>query len=178
MHQALVQSVKALGDGGSVAMIAPGVDPVRIDAAVLDSIVPPGAPSETETVSHVDGWLHGIDVEPDEIRIRDASGQDWPCRFTPDIEAEEAALLGSQVRAEVDAPVPPRSAVLEVTRLQPLDAGGGPRVRRGQSAAEVIAAALATADITAPQPLEALRGDVDPDDPEEAAFVEALRSFG
>lgn len=178
VHKALAQAVRSLGGGGEVTVTAPTVDQVIIDAEVLGSIAPIESPPDSVVVGHVEGWLHGVDVEPDEIRIRDVSGQDWRCRFGPDLEAEASALLGAQVRAEVDAASPSPSRVLDITGLRSLAPRNGPLLRRGQSAAEVIAEALATARVTEPQPLESLRREFDPDDHEEIAFLEALRSFG
>jgi hypothetical protein len=47
----------------------------------------------------ITGVLHAIDLEPDKVGIRTASGVDWSCRYPGELEHEVLALIGSRVWA-------------------------------------------------------------------------------
>lgn len=95
----------------------------------------------------VDGWLHAIDVAPDEIRVRDAGGQDWVCSYDPALEATMRGLLDTQVRVMGTGRRNVRRATFEVVKVEALAPAAGVLADRGRSAEKVLDEALAAAHI-------------------------------
>lgn len=176
---ALAASLSSLGDRASIGLVVPGREPVTLDrqrlsrleaaVAVPDSVEPPGT---------VDGWLHAVDFGPEEIRVRDASGDDWVCEFGDTLEPVVRALLKQQVRVIGRGRSAAPRGRIEIDSIVPLLPAGVPTVPAGRSADQVFADALSAAGLDAPQPLESLAAETDLDDPEEVAFREALSALG
>ena len=178
VHRSLSAAVKSLGDGGSMEVSGPGITAFQLDGARLELIEPGPAEPDQHLPPHVDGWLHAVDLAPDEIRVRDSTGADWICRFDSPLEPVVRSLLGSQVRVTGLASAMGARRRIEATSVTPLAPEGLGRVGVGLSSDDVIAHAMAEAGIDAPQSVADLRMDLDESDPEVLAFFEAIESLG
>lgn len=174
---ALADAVAALGTGGSIGVERAGREPVTIDepGLAIAKPMPPTSASSAEQV--VDGWLHAVDLSPEEIRVRDAAGTDWRCDFDAGPGPNVVRFLDQQVRVRGIRSAE-SGARLRVAMVEPLTPDGVELARSGLWAPEVLDHAFAAAGITGPQPLDQLQGHLDPDDPEVIAFVEALQDLG
>lgn len=173
---ALNGGLAALGDSATIGVELPGRSVVTVDRESLAALQVAMVPSMLPSADHVDGWLHAVDFQPQEIRVRDASGRDWTCDFGADQERAVFVLLNQQVRVtgEVSGTAQrPRISVSEITSLLPEGVMSG---RRHLTAQELVAEAMAAAGVTGPQPIEALVIE-GIDDAEWAAFDEALRQI-
>lgn len=169
----LTDAVQSLGDRASVGLRVPDRSPFEFDAAHLALLTgsPEQRPSDTE--GFVDGWLHAVDIEPDEVRIRDASGRDWWCHYPEELEVRVQGLIGRVVRATGTLRPAGQRARLDATNVEPVDFRVG--VRR--SADEVLAEAMVAANVDQPQVLTGLAADVDGLADDELAFEDALRAI-
>jgi len=169
----LADAVQSLGDGASVGLRVPDRSPFEFDAAHLASLtgIPTAIPPDRE--GFVDGWLHAVDIEPDEVRIRDASGRDWWCHYPDEMEARVQGLIGRVVRATGTLRPTGQRARIDATNVEPVDLQQGV----GRSADEVLVEAMAVAGIEQPQELASLAADIDSLADEELAFEDALRAI-
>lgn len=169
----LADAVQSLGDGASVGLRVPDRSPFEFDAAHLASLSgsPAAAPADSE--GFVDGWLHAVDIEPDEVRIRDASGRDWWCHYPDDLEGRVQGLLGRVVRATGTLRPTGQRARIDATSVDAVD------LERSafRSADAVLADAMDAAGIDQPQDLASLAADIDSLADEELAFEGALRAI-
>lgn len=171
-------AIRSLGERSSVGISVPGRPPVEVDEKGLESLIGPTAFADpAETHGAVDGWLHALDIDPDEVRIRDTSGRDWSCHYPEDLELRVRDLIGATVRATgTIRAVGPRPRI-ELTEIEPVELPAGVSAAGRRSRDDVLAAAMADASITAPQPPASLAADVDEIAEEEVAFEEALRAI-
>lgn len=177
VHASLTEAVRSLGDAASIELTAPQVPRIRIDDALLAQIAPRSSVPVAEAPNHVDGWLHAVDLSPDDFRVLDGHGIDWRCRFDPEHEPLIRSLLGGKVRVTGDIQMTSTRHLIEHATVEPLVLPGMPVVESGLTADEVIRRAMEAAGIFEPQPLSDLRIDFDPDDPDEIAFAEAIESL-
>lgn len=173
----LRDAVESLGDRSSVRMSVPDRLPVEFDEAHLGSLRATRAVEPPESHGTIDGWLHAVDIDPDEVRIRDASGRDWSCHYPEDLERRVRELIGQVVRATGTIRRTSTKFRVEVTELQQVELPHGVPAAGRRSREEVLADALAAASIGAPQPLASLAAGVDETAEEEVAFEEALRAI-
>lgn len=169
----LTDAVQSLGDGSSVGLHVPDRSPFEFDAAHLASLAGEPAANPPDTEGFVDGWLHAVDIEPDEVRIRDASGRDWWCHYPDELETRVQGFLGRVVRATGTLRPSGQRARIDATNVEPVDLLHG--VRR--SADEVLAEAMANAGVEHPQDLASLAADIDSLADEELVFEDALRAI-
>jgi hypothetical protein len=174
----LRDAVQSLGERSSVGMSVPGRPPVEFDESRLGSLVGRAAPAGTaETRGSVDGWLHAVDIDPDEVRIRDAAGRDWSCHYPQNLEMHVRGLIGRVVRASGTIRTAGTRSRIELAGIQPVELPAGVVGGGRRSADEVLAEAMADSSLSAPQSLASLASDVDATAEEEAAFEEALRAI-
>lgn len=174
----LRDAVQSLGDHASVGVRVPDRDPVEFDVMRLASLLSPSPPAEQgETRGTVDGWLHAVDIDPDEIRIRDTSGRDWSCHYPEELEPRVRELIGWVVRASGAIQASGTRSRIELQTIERLELPPGVGATGRKPAAAVLADSMAEASITAPQPLSALATDVDVTADDEVAFEEALRAI-
>lgn len=98
---ALEGARKALGVAGrfSVTMRdadAPAPRVVALDETLMGELRPEREEA-AERVQTISGSLHAIDLEPDKVGIRTATGVDWSCRYPPELEEVVKSLIGSRV---------------------------------------------------------------------------------
>ena len=169
----LADAVQSLGDAGSVGLHVPNRSPLEFDAALLASRVsgPKKGPADSE--GFVDGWLHAVDIEPDEVRIRDTTGRDWWCHYPDELEVRVRGLLGRVVRASGTLRLSGARARIDATNVESVELQHGV----GRSAEEILAEAMEDAGIARPQELASLAAEVDDQADEELAFEDALRAI-
>lgn len=98
----LESATRSLGEKGrfSIEYRAQGkVRTRQVTDDYLSELLAPrcDAGQQTHTIT---GLLHAIDLEPDKVGIRTASGIDWTCRYPEELEREALALLASRVWAQ------------------------------------------------------------------------------
>jgi hypothetical protein len=171
-------AVQSLGYGASVGMRVPDRPQIEFDEGRLASLVRPTPSADpTETRGAVDGWLHAVDIDPDEVRIRDTSGRDWSCHYAEALEPRVRELIGRVVRASGTIRAGDTRPRLELTAVEPVPLPPGVEPSGRRSTEEVLRAAMARASVTQPQTLASLAADVDETADEEMAFEEALRAI-
>jgi hypothetical protein len=166
----LEEARRSLGEDGRIEFRTPWSEPVVLDeqkAAILAGALPAIPPSDLEWVE-ISGWLHGADLAPDEIRIRDVRGEDWVCHYPDELEVSVRSLLGSVVIASGLASSEGRRRRIELETLAPADSAiPGPSPHLPE---EFIEQLKEQQGIGSSQPLAALRGQVDETDPNLDAF--------
>lgn len=99
---ALERACRTFGSQGSIEVELPSGHyghKTEITPKVLEEIrarTGRPAPKDVEAIS---GRLHLLDVEPDKIAIRDASGVDWVCQYPEEMEPKVLGLAGKIVWA-------------------------------------------------------------------------------
>lgn len=169
----LADAVQSLGDAASVGLRVPDRSPVEFDAAHLASLAGSPAVAPADSAGFVDGWLHAVDIEPDEVRIRDASGRDWWCHYPYELGGRVQGLLGRVVRATGTLRPTGQRARIDATSVDAVDLERG----ASRSAVDVLADAMVAAGIGQPQDLASLAADIDSLADEELAFEDALRAI-
>lgn len=90
---------RALGGDGRFSVELAGSTRRRrqmFDEARIEQLRRPAEPSPAQAQAIV-GLLHAIDLEPDKVGIRTASGLEWSCRYPAELEREVLKLIGSRV---------------------------------------------------------------------------------
>lgn len=174
----LHDAVQSLGDRSSIGMRVPGRQSVEFDDASLGLLTEPTAVVDSiEMHGTVDGWLHAVDIDPDEVRIRDTSGRDWSCHYPEELERRVRELIGMVVRASGTICTTGTRTRLELTGLEPVELPRGVLAVGRRTPDELLAQAMAAASIAEPQPLVRLAVDVDETAEDEVVFEEALRAI-
>ncbi len=171
----LRDAVQSLGDRGSVGLRVPEQSPVDFDEAKLDRLAttPPPA-ADTPEPGTVDGWLHAVDIDPDEVRIRDTTGRDWSCHYPEHLESEVRELIGRVVRASGTVRTSANRSRIELSAIE----GVEPALASHRRSKDVVLAqAMRAASVVAPQPLVELSSDAVPTADDEVAFEEALQAI-
>ncbi|MBI1844256.1 MAG: hypothetical protein HYR89_06570 [Actinobacteria bacterium] len=173
----LREAVQSLGEQGSVGLRVPERSPVDFDEAALDRLAttttPPPAAGALAPGT-VDGWLHAIDIDPDEVRIRDTAGRDWSCHYPEQLESQVRELIGRVVRASGMVRTSASRSRIELAAIEGVEPASASQRR---SKDEILAQAMRDASVVAPQPLAGLAGDIVPTDDDELAFEEALQAI-
>ena len=69
----------------------------------------------------ITGHLHAIDLEPGQVAIRTASGADWRCSYSGEIEQHVLALVGTRVWARgAGKATSARAGSLDVAEIHPV----------------------------------------------------------
>lgn len=171
----LRDAVQSLGYRGSVGLRVPERSPVDFDEATLDRLAttpPPAADAPEPGI--VDGWLHAVDIDPDEVRIRDIAGRDWACHYPEHLESQVRELIGRVVRASGTVRASASRSRIELSAIEGVEPALASH-RRPKD--EILAQAMRAASVVAPQPLAKLSSDVVPTADDELAFEEALQAI-
>jgi hypothetical protein len=95
----LEAATKALGkDGRFTIDYRSQTDQRRVE--IYDARLAPLLTPESDLeggLQAITGVLHSIDLEPDKVGIRTASGLDWTCRYPSHLEKAVGAMLGARV---------------------------------------------------------------------------------
>jgi len=174
----LRDAVRSLGERGSVGFRVPGRAQVEVDEARLNALpVGTSAPSPPDVPAVVDGWLHAVDIDPDEVRVRDTSGRDWSCHYPVEMEDHVRGLIGRVVRVEGIVRVNGSRGRIEVSQIDGLEPPVGTSIGASRRQGDVIAEAMSRSNVAGPQSLAALTSEVDADSEEELRFEAALRAM-
>src|SRR5450755_2480296 len=92
---ALGKACRAVGADGSVSIDLPGVigRPIVVDGRLLERMALANEANGHDEVSSASGRLHLLDLEPDRLGIRTASGVEWSCRYPEALEDRAKSLL-------------------------------------------------------------------------------------
>lgn len=171
----LRDAVQSLGERGSVGLRVPDRSPVDFDEAALDRLTTAPPPTtDGPAPGTVDGWLHAVDIDPDEVRIRDTAGRDWTCHYPDQLESQVRELIGRVVRASGMVRTSASRPRIELSAIESVEPASASQRR---SKDEILAQAMRAASVVAPQPLAELYSDVVPTDDDELAFEEALQAI-
>jgi hypothetical protein len=172
---ALGRACRAFGPDGSIRIDFPTelrAEPARIDLPQLERLrrTTPAPAGEIRSVS---GRLHLLDVEPDKLAIRSASGVDWTCRYPEELEARITRLMDRVVWAEGSGLLTsPQRGTMTIDRIEPVELGDQSTLFTTQPVPDQDL--LASQGISGPQGLAALADpewDDDADDPYLAALT-------
>jgi hypothetical protein len=166
----LEEARRSLGDDGRIEFRTPWVEPVVLDAEGVARLS--GTSLLVSTIDlewvEVSGWLHGADLAPDEIRIRDVRGADWICHYPDELEGLVRGLLGRVVIASGLASSEGRRRRIEIETLSPAEGGDVSEMPAGTE--ELLAWLADQQGVSSAQPLSSLRGELDESDPNLDAF--------
>lgn len=172
---ALGKACRAVGAGGSLAIEigAQAAGPVVVDSWVLDRIALAKDAVADEEVASVSGRLHLLDLEPDRLGIRTASGVEWSCRYPEGLEERVKALLDRIVWVEGSGRLTsPLRGAMTIERIEPVEVEQSGLFTTTPVDEDEL---LAQQDISAPQGLDAL-ADAEWDDETDDAYLSALLS--
>lgn len=172
---ALGKACRAVGADGSVAIQigAQVAGLVVVDGPVLDRIALAKDAAADEEVASVSGRLHLLDLEPDRLGIRTASGVEWSCRYLEGLEERAMGLLSRIVWVEGSGRLTsPLRGAMTIERIEPVDIEQSALFTTVPVNEDEL---LAQQGITAPQGLDAL-ADAEWDDETDDAYLSALLS--
>ncbi len=172
---ALGKACRAVGADGSVAIEigAQAVGPVVVDSRVLDRIALAQDATADEEVGSVSGRLHLLDLEPDRLGIRTASGVEWSCRYPEGLEERVKGLLDRIVWVEGSGRLTSLlRGAMTIERIEPVDVEQSALFTTAPVDEDEL---LAQQGISAPQGLDALT-DAEWDDETDDAYLSALLS--
>lgn len=174
VSESLVNACKTLGPHGSLTIeFSPRTrrksTRIDVDDAMgrLKTIV-----NVAESVGMISGRLHLIDLEPDKVAIRDASGIDWSCTYPENVEELIRGLVGHLVVAHGEgALLSPQRGRMEIERIE------SPELHEQSALFTEISVddvdLLMSQGFSSPQGLEQL-GEPEWDDETDLAYLEAL----
>ena len=172
--EALGRACRALGSDGSIEVeFPPEIRPApgTIDLPRLERAgrLPQAGPAEVHNVS---GRLHLLDVEPDRLAIRTASGVDWTCKYPEELESTVTRLIGQVVWAQGDGQLTsPLRGTMTIERVESVEQGEQATLFTPEPTPD--SDLLARHGITGPQGLAAL-ADPGWDEDADRAYLEAL----
>lgn len=172
---ALGKACRAVGADGSVAIQigAQVAGLVVVDGPVFDRIALAKDAAADEEVASVSGRLHLLDLEPDRLGIRTASGVEWSCRYLEGLEERAMGLLSRIVWVEGSGRLTsPLRGAMTIERIEPVDIEQSALFTTVPVNEDEL---LAQQGITAPQGLDAL-ADAEWDDETDDAYLSALLS--
>jgi hypothetical protein len=171
---ALQAACRAVGQDGSIRIDFPQsirAEPTRIDLSGLARFDGLAAPVE-DRMQSVSGRLHLLDLEPDRLAIRTASGIDWTCAYPAELEAKITRLIDNIVWAEGAGHITgAQRGSMTIERIEPVEQGAQSPLFTQEPIADTML--LASQGIPGPQGLRQL-ADPDWDDATDNAYLAAL----
>lgn len=172
--EALERACRSVGSDGTVVIqIGAGSDsPLVVDVELLNRVAVAGGKPADDEVRSVSGRLHLLDLEPDRLGIRAASGAEWSCRYPEELEERVKSLLDRIVWVEGSGKLTsPLRGSMTIERIEPVD-------DVGQSALFTFVPTdegelLNRQGISAPQGLDTF-SDPEWDDDSDDAYLAAL----
>lgn len=172
---ALGKACRSVGADGSVTIEigAAAAAPVVVDSGLLDRIALAGNAVADEEVRSVSGRLHLLDLEPDRLGIRTASGVEWSCKYPEVLEERVKAMLDRIVWVEGSGKLSsPLRGSMTIERIESVDVEQSPLFTTAPVDEDEL---LARQGISAPQGLAAL-SYAEWHDERDDAYLEALLS--
>lgn len=172
---ALSRACRSVGADGSVAIEigATAAAPIVIDIGLLDRVALARNAVADEEVRAVSGRLHLLDLEPDRLGIRTASGVEWSCKYPEALEEHVKSLLDRIVWVEGSGRLTsPLRGSMAIECIEPVDVEQSSLFTSAPVGEDEL---LARQGIDAPQGLDAL-SDPQWDDETDDAYLAALLS--
>lgn len=172
---ALTKACRSVGADGSVAIEigAAVAAPIVVDIGLLDRVALARNAVADEEVRSVSGRLHLLDLEPDRLGIRTASGVEWSCKYPEALEEHVKSLLDRIVWVEGSGRLTsPLRGSMAIERIEPVDVEQSSLFTSTPIDEDEL---LARQGISEPQGLAAL-SYADWDDETDDAYLEALLS--
>lgn len=172
---ALSKACRSVGADGSVAIEigAAAAAPIVVDIGLLDRVALARNAVADEEVRSVSGRLHLLDLEPDRLGIRTASGVEWSCKYPEALEEHVKSLLDRIVWVEGSGKLTsPLRGSMAIERIEPVDVEQSSLFTSAPVDEDEL---LARQGIDAPQGLDAL-SDPEWDDETDDAYLAALLS--
>ena len=172
---ALGKAVRAVGADGSVSVDLPGAGakPIVVDSHLLDRVALAKDADRCDEVKSASGRLHLLDLEPDRLGIRTASGVEWSCRYPEALEQRIKSLLDRIVWVEGNGRLTsPLRGAMTIERIEPVDMVQSALFTTAPVDEEAL---LARQGITAPQGLQSL-SDPEWNDETDDPYLLALLS--
>jgi hypothetical protein len=170
---------RSLGGDGRFSVELAGRETTRrqsFDEERIEKLRGPHHPPEARPQAIV-GLLHAIDLEPDKVGIRAASGVEWSCRYPADLEDEVLKLIGSRVWVRGSGrATSARSGTLEIDEIHLVPEHEQTSLFTG--APVPLDKLMSSQHVERPQGLMALADPEWPDDEESDRFLEAILSDG
>jgi len=119
----LEAATRSLGRDGSFAVDYHSGGRSRSHTFDLPGLARLRAPQSIETPrpQTITGHLHAIDLEPGQVAIRTASGADWRCSYSGDLEQHVLTLVGTRVWARgMGKATSTRAGTLDVAEIHPV----------------------------------------------------------
>jgi hypothetical protein len=170
---ALGKACRAVGADGSVSVDLPGAGagPIVVDSHLLDRVALAKDADGCDEVKSASGRLHLLDLEPDRLGIRTASGVEWSCRYPGALEQRIKSLLDRIVWVEGNGRLTsPLRGAMTIERIEPVDMEQSVLFTTAPVDEEAL---LARQGITAPQGLQSL-SDPEWNDETDHAYLLAL----
>lgn len=172
---ALGKACRSVGADGSVAIGIGAVTTrsIVVDGGLLDRVALARSDAADDEVQSVSGRLHLLDLEPDRLGIRTASGVEWSCKYPEAFEARVKSLLDRIVWVEGSGKLTsPLRGSMAIERIEPVDVEQSSLFTASPVDEDEL---LARQGIEAPQGLDAL-SDPRWDDETDDAYLAALLS--
>jgi len=172
---ALAKACRAGGPDGSVAIdLGQRTTPrLVVNSDLLERVAEAKEGIDNEEVPSVSGRLHLLDLEPDRLGIRTASGVEWSCRYPEVLEERVKRLLDRIVWARGSGRLTsPLRGTMTIEHIEPVDVEQSALFTSESVDEEEL---LARQGITAAQGLDAL-ADPEWDDELDDAYLAALLS--
>jgi hypothetical protein len=172
---ALGKACRAVGADGSVTIDLPdaGATPILVDSHLLDRVALAKDADGRDEVRSASGRLHLLDLEPDRLGIRTASGVEWSCRYPEALEQRVKNLLDRIVWVQGSGRLTsPLRGVMTIERIEPVDMEQSALFTAAPVDEEEL---LARQGITTPQGLQSL-SDPEWSDETDDAYLAALLS--
>lgn len=174
--EALAKACRAVGHDGSFAidMADEAAAGVVVSSELLDRIGGPSRGGSDDETRSVSGRLHLLDLEPDRLGIRSASGVEWTCRYPEELEEHIKSLLDRVVWASGSGTLKtPLRGSMTIERIEAVDEAHQSAIFTSEPVDDRVL--LDRQGITAPQGLDAL-SDPEWDDESDEAYLVALLS--
>lgn len=172
---ALSKACRSVGADGSVAIEIgdTAAGPIIVDSRLLDRVALAHDVAQDQEVRSVSGRLHLLDLEPDRLGIRTASGVEWSCRYPEALEERVKSLLDRIVWVAGSGRLTsPLRGAMTIVRIEPVDVEQSALFTTVPVDEDEL---LARQGIAGPQGLEAL-SDPEWDDETDDAYLAALLS--
>ncbi len=173
---ALGKACRSVGPDGSVAIEIAGTHAQHtlvVDGQLLDRVALVANMPGDEEFRSVSGRLHLLDLEPDRLGIRTASGVEWSCRYPETLEERVKSLLDRIVWVQGSGRLTsPLRGAMTIEHIEPVDVEQSALFTTSTVDEDAL---LARQGINAPQGLDAL-SDPEWDDETDDAYLAALLS--
>jgi hypothetical protein len=168
---ALGKACRSVGADGSVEIELARTMPLVVDSGLLDRVALATSTAADDEISSASGRLHLLDLEPDRLGIRTASGVEWSCRYPEALEERVKSLLDRIVWVQGSGKLTsPLRGSMTIERIEPVDVEQSTLFTAAPVDEDEL---LARQGISAPQGLEAL-SDPEWDDETDDAYLAAL----